>query len=208
MPLFSPGSSGRRRETSAGAPCRRAANRARGLSHRPRLRTHGGLGSGRYRSPEQIRTDFCGVDGRFRRRRILRADLHRAPGGAVPRRIRRTTVRWAPVSRPGPAVPLRRILNLIGGSEARVDFVYTRRAPAVCPRPAGRLTRADLPVHHRSCRSTTVPASGVTCGLCGRTECTERLLVAAEYPATTVYLECSGPCGGSTAPMWAPVDAA
>ncbi|WP_030522747.1 hypothetical protein [Nocardia rhamnosiphila] len=99
-------------------------------------------------------------------------------------------------------------LNLIGGSEARVDFVYTRRAPAVCPRPAGRLTRADLPVHHRSCRSTTVPASGVTCGLCGRTECTERLLVAAEYPATTVYLECSGPCGGSTAPMWAPVDAA
>lgn len=134
MPLFSPGSPGRRRDTSAGAPCRRAANRARGLSHRPRLRTHGGL-------------------------------------------------------------------DLIGGSEARVDFVYTRRAPAVCPRPAGRLTRADLPVHHRPCRSTTVPASGVTCGLCGRTECTERLLVAAEYPATTVYIECSGPCGGSTAPM-------
>jgi hypothetical protein len=40
-------------------------------------------------------------------------------------------------------------LDLIGGSEARVDFVYTRRAPADCPRPAGRLTRADLPVHQR-----------------------------------------------------------
>lgn len=207
MPLFSPGSSGRRRDTSAGATRRRAANRARGLSHRPRLRTHGGLGSGRYRSPEQIRTDFCGVDGRFRRRRILRADLHRAPGGAVPRRIRRTTVRWAPVSRPGPAVPLRRTephRRLGGPGGLRVHPARARRLPAT-----GRSAHpADLPVHHRSCRSATVPASGVTCGLCGRTECTERLLVAAEYPATTVYLECSGPCGGSTAPMWAPVDAA
>ncbi|GGL20992.1 hypothetical protein GCM10011588_39770 [Nocardia jinanensis] len=47
-------------------------------------------------------------------------------------------------------------LDPFGGSEARVDFGCTRRAPADCPRPAGRLTVADPPVHD------VAPVSGVS----------------------------------------------
>ncbi|NUP27331.1 MAG: oxidoreductase [Nocardia sp.] len=84
-------------------------------------------------------------------------------------------------------------LDDFGGYQARVDFVYTRRAPADCPRPAGRLTRADLPVHD------VPPAPGTGCYVCGPTgfvEHTAALLVGAGYPAAAVRTERFGPSGG------------
>lgn len=145
MPLFSPGFAGRRRETSARTACRYASHRARRPLHRPWLRAQVSLGPDRRRTHERIRTGSCGPNGRSRPRRTRRTDAYRAVKVAPYPADDLTRAR---ISRPGPAV-LRGEPDLIGGSEARVDFVYTRRVPADCPRPAGRLTRADLPVHHR-----------------------------------------------------------
>lgn len=152
MPLFSPEFFGRRRDTSAGTSCRCAAHRARrlptALTQPGVARNRGGIGPMSRSAP--------------------------APRGRTALPPRRTDVPGAVEVAPYPAddLPMGTHISrsasaalrggepdLIGGTEARVDLGYTRRVPADCPRPAGRLTWVDLPVHHL--RRSRLPGPGL-----------------------------------------------
>lgn len=98
--------------------------------------------------------------------------------------------------RSGAAHPLRLVVSVrspddllyageLPGPDATV--VYTRRPPPGWPRPAGRLTLADLPA------APATDARAYVCGSSGFADSATELLLAAGFPASAIRVERFGP---------------
>jgi ferredoxin-NADP reductase len=74
----------------------------------------------------------------------------------------------------------------------RIDYVYTRSAPAGWPRPPGRLRAAQLP----RADATPRPAAVFVCGPTGFVEAAANLLTAAGHRPAAIKTERFGPSGG------------
>jgi ferredoxin-NADP reductase len=74
----------------------------------------------------------------------------------------------------------------------RIDYVYTRTAPAGWSRPPGRLSAAELPRGE----DTAAPPAVFVCGPTGFVEAAANLLIQAGHQPGAIKTERFGPSGG------------